>query len=134
MAVRHGKAAYILMSPTATGALEVVSDMANWSVDATTDTVDVTAFGADNKQYVQGLPDVRGSLSGFWSDSIDIVQRASESADGCKLYIYPAGSSVTGYYRAGPAWISVSEGGATTSAITLTANFVANGNWTRNGA
>lgn len=63
----HGKNGRIQMDPTGGSTLVTLGDMTNWSLDAGTDRVDVTAFGDTNKRRVAGLPDYSGNLSGWWN-------------------------------------------------------------------
>ena len=95
-----------------------------------TDKVDVTAFGDPNKTYVQGLRDIKGSISGWWDSADDSLFDASESADGMKLYLYPASTASTIYFY-GPAWMDASIDVGATGAVSVSGNFVANGAWSR---
>jgi hypothetical protein len=95
-----------------------------------TDKVEVTAFGDTNKVYVQGLRDIKGTISGFWDSADDSLFDASESADGMKLYLYPASTAPTIYFY-GPAFLDASIAVSVTGAVTVTGNFAANGAWSR---
>jgi hypothetical protein len=95
-----------------------------------TDKVDVTAFGDANKTYVQGLRDVKGTLSGFWEDTQDQLFDASESTGGVSLYLYPANTAPTVYFY-GPAWLDASIDVGVSGAVTVSGSFVANGSWGR---
>src|SRR5678815_365084 len=101
-----------------------------WTLDMSTDKVEVTAFQDPNKTYVQGLRDIKGTISGFWDSADDSLFDASESADGMKLYLYPASTAPTIYFY-GPAFIDASINVSSTGAVTVTGNFVASGAWSR---
>lgn len=44
-----------------------LADLDDFTLDMSTDRVEVTAFGDSNKQRVTGLPDFSGTLGGFWN-------------------------------------------------------------------
>jgi hypothetical protein len=117
-----------MLSTTGTGDAATVVGVSAWSLDRSTDTVEVTAFGDTNKQYVQGLPDVSGDFSGFYDETETKLFTASTSADGCKIYLYPSTNALT-KYAYGPAWLSVSYETGVSDAVTVSGSFVANGAW-----
>jgi hypothetical protein len=130
MARYHGKSAVIYMSTTGAGAATTTTSLSGWTLDLSTDKVEVTAFGDPNKTYVQGLKDVKGTVTGFLDDAGLALFTAADSADGCKLYLYPSSASPTVYWY-GPAWLDASIAVPVSGANTLSGNFVANGAWGR---
>jgi hypothetical protein len=133
MAVYHGRKGVVYVSTTGSGNASIVLSLTDWSLDMSTDTVETTSFGSSNKEYVQGLPDINGSFSGFWNDAEDKLFTASSSSDGCKIYLYPSSDAPTKYFY-GPAWLSVSVSTAVGDAVKVTGNFLANGTWKRTPA
>lgn len=133
MSAYHGKAGLVYVSASGSGEARSVIKLTDWSVDMATDTVEVTSFGDTNKTYVQGLPNISGSLSGFWDDSEDQLFTAAASSDGCKMYIYPSSNAMSKYLY-GPAWLSVSMTSAVGDAVKVSGSFVANGTWKRTPA
>lgn len=126
----HGGKGVVYLSTTGSGVAIAAISLSHWTLDRATDTVDVTAFGDVNKQYVQGLPDIKGTLSG-WFDSIDdALFDGSESTDGVKLYLYPS-SLAPSIYHYGPAWLSSSIDVDAKGAVSISGSFVANGSWGR---
>lgn len=119
-----------MMSTSGTGPAVTVSKLTSWSVDSSTDTVEVTSFGDPNKTYVQGLPDISGAFDGFFDDTDQTVFTGSGSSDGVKLYLYPSTDALTKYWY-GPAWVSYSVNSGIGDAVAISANFVANGAWGR---
>lgn len=63
----HGKNGRIQMDAAGGSTLITLGDMDNWSLDMSTDRVEVTAFGDTNKRRVSGLPDYNGNLGGWWN-------------------------------------------------------------------
>lgn len=128
MAAYAGKKGVVYMSTTGTGAATSVLQLNAWSINATTDKIEVTPFGSVNKTYVQGLPDIQGTFGGFWNDSESKPFTAASSTDGVKLYLYPSSDAPTKYWY-GPAWLDLSMDTGVSSAVTLTGSFAANGSW-----
>jgi hypothetical protein len=123
-----GRKGVVYMSTTGTGTAVSVVNLKTWSLNMPTDKIEVTAFGATNKQYVQGLPDATGDLSGWWDDTSDALYDASRSTDGVKMYLYPSSDAPTKYFY-GPAWVDFSITVDVSGAVETTAAFVANGSW-----
>lgn len=132
MAVYPGRKGVIYLSTTGSGAATNVIKLNSWTLNKTTDKIETTAFGDSNKTYVQGLPDVQGSFSGFWDDTETKPNTAASSSDGCKIYLYPSSDKTTSYHY-GPAWLDVSYEVSVSGAVTVSANFAANGSWGSNG-
>lgn len=126
----HGKKGIVYGSVTGTGTAVQIASINHWSLDMSTDTVEVTAFGDVNKTYVQGLKDIKGTISGFWDSADDSLFDGSDSPDGAKLYLYPSSDYPSAYFY-GPAWLNASIDTASGGAITVNASFVANGAWGR---
>lgn len=118
------------MSSSGTGVAASVASLSQWSLDMPTDRVETTSMLDLNKTYVQGLRDIKGSMTGFWEDSQDALFDASESTDGVKVYLYPSNLAPTVYFY-GPAWVDASINVSVNGAVGLTASFAANGQWAR---
>lgn len=132
MAVYPGRNGVVYMSTTGAGTASTVVNLSSWSIDRTTDTIDVTSFGDSNKVYVQGLPDVKGSFSGFWNDTETKPFSAADSSTPVKIYLYPA-STNTGAYHYGTAWVSASMNTAVSGAAQISVTFAAGSSWGRVG-
>jgi hypothetical protein len=118
-----------MVSTSGTGLASVVVSLNSWNIDRTTDTTETTSFGDPNKTYVQGLPDVSGSFSGFWDDTSTIIFSAAASPDGVKMYLYPDFVNNPAVYFYGPAWLDASITVGVSDAVGISANFKANGAW-----
>lgn len=128
MARYHGKKGTIYISTSGSGTAVAAVALNSFTLNMPTDKVEVTAFGDTNKQYVQGLPDISGDLSGFWDDTSDALYDASRSSDGVKLYLYPSSDAPTKYWY-GPAWVDFSLSTGSAASVDVSASFVANGAW-----
>lgn len=121
MAKYHGFKGQVRMNGT-------LVSLATWDLDKSTDKQKVTSFGDPNQTYVEGLPDVKGTLSGFWDDTDTTMLAASENAAGVTLALYP--SSLTALkYHYGPAIMDYKMSVDVNGAVTVSASFVANGSW-----
>lgn len=130
MARYHGRNGVVYMSTTGTGTAVNVIALNAWNIDFSTDVVEVTSFGDTNKQYVQGLKDVQGTVSGFWDDTTESLFAAADSSDGVKVYLYPSSAAAARYFY-GPAWIDASMDTGVADAVKISCNLRANGNWGR---
>jgi hypothetical protein len=130
MARYHGQRGVVYMSTTGAGAATSTVSVASWSGDFSTDKVEVTAFGDANKTYVQGLKDVKGTITGFLDDAGLAIFTAADSTDGVRLYLYMSSAAPTVYWY-GPAWLDASVVVPVAGAATFSGNFVANGSWGR---
>lgn len=128
MAAYPGRNGVVYLSTSGSSNAANVIKLNAWTINKTTDKIEVTAFGDSNKTYVQGLPDVQGSLSGFWDDTETKPFSAAGSSDGCKLYLYPSSNKMTSYHY-GPAWLDMSMETSVSGAVTISGSFAANGSW-----
>lgn len=128
MARYHAKDARIYISTTGSGTAIPLTSFTAWTLDLSTDLVEVTSFGDTNKTYVQGLRNIQGTMSGFWDDSETKLWTASTSTDGCKVYLYFS-TNATSRYAYGTAWLSVAAEAGVSDAAQVSANFSALGNW-----
>jgi len=125
----HAKDAVVYISTSgSTEAIQLVG-CSEWTLDMSTDTVETTAFGDTTKTYVQGLPDVSGTLACFWRDDETKLFAASSSTTPCKVYLYFSKNATT-RYAYGTAWFSVSMSSPVAGAVTLSANFTGASSWT----
>lgn len=129
MAVYPGRLGVIYLSTTGTGTATSVIKLNAWTINKATDKIEVTSFGDGNKTYVQGLPDIQGTFSGFWDDTESKPFTAAASADGCKMYLYPAANAPSKFH-AGPAWLDISMDTSVSGAVAISGSFAANGTWT----
>lgn len=128
MSVYAGRKGVVYLSTTGSGNASSVLKLNAWTVNRTTDKIEVTAFGDANKTYVQGLPDVQGTFGGFWDDNESKPFTGAGSSDGVKMYLYPSSDAPTKYWY-GPAWLDVSMDLGVNGAATISGSFAANGSW-----
>lgn len=98
MSRKAGRNARIYVGIASGGTAEPIAFQTNWTLDASTDDIDVTAFGDTNKTYVSGLPDASGSFSGFFDDETNQLYTASQDGVARKFYLYTDASVTTKYF------------------------------------
>lgn len=131
MARYSGKTGVCYIGPTAGGAAIAVIGLSKWTIDQTTGKEDVTAFGDTTKVYVQGLPDAKGQVSGFWDDvSSETLFTAQAVGGGVYVYLYPTSLNATKYWYGSAFFDSMVETDVN-SAIKVTGNWVAASSWGR---
>jgi hypothetical protein len=125
----HGKLGQVKLEKTgaATGGT-VVASLNKWTLSLATDKVDVTAFQDTNKIYVTGLPDIKGTIGG-WYDKTDkaLFQMALGTVAGF-LELIPSSLTPTDLWH-GLAWIDASIDVAANGAVSIAGTFVAAGPW-----
>jgi len=130
MSVYAGRKGVVYISTTGSGTATNVLKLNTWTLDSSTDKIDVTSFGDANKTYVQGLKDIKGTIAGFFDDTESKPFVAADSADGCRMYLYPSADAPTKYWY-GPAWLDMSINTGVAGAVTIAGSFAANGSWGR---
>jgi hypothetical protein len=134
MARRHGSNGQILMDSTGGPAPVIVGSMNGWTLDLARDKVDVTAFGDRFKQYVQGLPDIKGTIKGWWSavDSRSLFAIALGEVP-VTLKLVPSTLDAADYFQ-GPAYLDTSIEVAADGAVSISGNYAGAGDWSTPGA
>lgn len=129
---KHGSQGQIKLDPAATTPV-LVADLNNWTLDMARDQVDVTAYGDTNKQYVLGLPDVKGTYGGWWTtvSSPPLFEIATGVAP-CLLNLVPSADEPTFFFE-GQAYLDASIACPVGGAVSISGNFVAAGPWTLKG-
>lgn len=117
---------------SSTAVAEPIPFIKSFQHDRSVDRYDVTAAGDTNKSYVQGLPDAKGSFSGFYDDSTQQVYTAATDGQARRTYFYPNISDVTKYYYGDVFWDSSSEF-PVDGAVATSGSWASNGTWTRVG-
>lgn len=126
-----GRNAVVYLSTTGSGVATLAIKLNKWTLNKSTDKIEVTAFGDANKTYVQGLPDVKGTFAGVWDDTESKPFTAAASNDGCKMYLYPSAFAPAKFW-AGPAWLDISMDVDVNGAVQISGSFAANGSWSTN--
>lgn len=101
---------YVDVSAAGTSAAIPIANLSSWSINRSTDKIEVTAFGDTTKTYVVSLADAQGDFSGFWDTAGDQYKISNAIDGGRKFYIYPTTDDVTKYWYGTAHWdVSVSS-------------------------
>lgn len=124
----HGKGGVVYLG-TAGGAVpSTVATLSSWTIDMSTDKAEVTGFGDTNKIYVQSLPDMVGTISGFFDDTDDNLYDASRSTGPVSMYLYPTQNAVAKKFS-GTAWTDFSIECPLSGPITVSGDWAAASSW-----
>lgn len=131
----HGKNGQIYMDADGASPFSYVllSDLNKWTLDMSTDRVDVTAFGDTNKQRVAGLPDFSGTIAGRWnalatSGAIRYIDAVLAGIP-VQLKLVPNSADATVFFS-GLANVDGSISVPVDGAVDITGKWDAAGNWT----
>ena len=130
MARIHGSKGQVMMDPTGGSTAVVIASLSTWDLSLKRDRVDVTAFGDTNKQWVQGLPDISGSIGGWYENTeLDIFDVAAGDTPAL-LKLIPSSLAPT-YFWSGLAFLDSQITVPATGAVAITSSFAAAGPWER---
>jgi hypothetical protein len=104
MAIKTGRYGKVLYDPLGVTPVEVVA-LNSWKASFAMDFEEVTCFGDENKVYVPGLPDVSGSLGGFWDSTSVVLFEAAKASTPGMLQLIPNTTEPT-YLFEGLAYIT----------------------------
>jgi hypothetical protein len=119
-----GRNAAIYLGATTSAAASPLSFQNKWSIKFTSDKIDVTCFGDANKNYVAGLPDAQGDLSGFFDDASAQTYPAATDGLSRKFYLYPSSNTPTVYFF-GTVLADLSIDGSVAGAVEVSASWSA---------
>lgn len=118
---------YVDQSDAGTSSATALLYSAKWTLDASTDTFDVSAFGDTTKTYVTGLANAQGTANGFYDDATATgstrLFTVATSAVARKTYLYPKTPTTAGPYFFGTAFWDVSYDADANGAVAISANF-----------
>jgi len=107
-----------------------------FSISMKTDKINVTCFQDQNKVYVPGMPDISGTLTGFWnSDDMALVHAARATAPGYLILIpditdVDAGTPAAPFAWEGLAYLDAEIDTDVEGAPELSGQILAAGPWT----
>lgn len=123
-----GDRGQIKMDPTGGSSVVTVASLNKWSLNMSKGMYEVTAFGDTNKTYVTGLPDISGSLSGFWDATDRSIFSVALGTVAPYLNLIPTTLAPT-YLWKGLAWLDASIDVGSGGAVTIKGSFKAAGPW-----
>jgi|SRR5262245_17323363 len=126
---RHGSKGQVKMDPTGGSTSAVVADINSWTANFNRDTAECTAFQDTTKQYVVGLKDAKGALTGFWNaTSSPSFFKVAFGSTAVTLELYPSTLDATNFFH-GLAYLDASINVPSNGAVTISGNWVGAGDW-----
>lgn len=126
----HGRNGVVYMGITQSAGVSSVATpvafLTDWTVNKTTDKVEVTAFGDSNKVYVAGLPDSTGDFSGWYDFFTPQTYIAAGDGIPRNFYLYPNALNPTDYFY-GTVLPDFSAAGGVSAAVSLKSTWNAAG-------
>jgi hypothetical protein len=126
MARVGGRFGKLYVGATTAAAASPVPFVGSWSIDASTDKIDVTAMGDVNKVVVPGLPDFSGDIGGFFDDASNTLYDAAVDGLDRAFYLYPNTNVATNYWY-GRIFIDASFSSSVDGAVEMTGSWAASG-------
>lgn len=123
MARVHGRRGRLYAAIASGGTAEPIAFLTNWTLDLSTDKVEVTSFGDSNKTYVAGLPDSSGTYSGYYDTATEQLYTAATDGVARAFYLYP--DTDDGDYFSGSAFFDFSVSTAVDGAVSISGSFSA---------
>lgn len=105
-----------------------IASLNSWKLSMKTDYAEVTCFGDTNKVWVPGLPDISGSVGGFWNSDNVVLFDAVKSATPGFLVLGP-NSNEASFLFEGLAYIDA-DIDCSLAAPKVSGSFKAAGPWT----
>ncbi len=126
----YGSHGSVMLEPSgaSTGATAVGS-LNKWTLNLARNKADVTAFGDTNLVYVVGLPDIKGTLGGWWDSAETALFEVALGNVAGFLQLIPSTLEPTFLWK-GTAWIDAAIDVPATGAVAITGSFVGAGAWT----
>lgn len=129
MARYHGKNSQFYLQGSGAVAIPSVG-LAEFSVDMSTERTDATGFDNTNIVEVQGLPNFKGTFSGYWDDTFDTPFEAAEASSARYFYAYPSTLTPSNYWY-GTCWVDASMQTSVKDTVKISGSFSAASNVTR---
>jgi hypothetical protein len=126
---RYGTVKWNALGVVSPPNLQTIISLNGWKISLKTPKEDVTCFQDANKMYVPGIPDVSGSLTGFFNAAELHLVAASQSGTPGYLQLGNNSTSNPTTLFGGLAYLDV-DIDCTLAAPKIAGTFVAGGTWT----
>jgi hypothetical protein len=93
-----GRNAAIYFGATTSAQASPLTFQNTWSMNFTSEKIDVTAFGESTKTYVAGIADAAGEFSGFYDDATPQTYTAAIDGLARRMYLYPSNLNTAQYF------------------------------------
>lgn len=128
MAIKSGRYGTVKYDPAGTTPVAIIA-LNGWKLSLKTDYDEVTCFGDANKVWVPGLPDISGSLQGFWDSTNVVIFAATRASTPGLLELAPNSTEPT-FKFSGLAYLDADIDCSVKGGPKVTSSFKAAGSWT----
>lgn len=118
----------VLADPTGGATLVAIASLNKWSLSMAKEYYKVTSFGDTNQIYVPGLPDISGSIAGFWDNTDVTLFDIAIGVVAPNLKLVPSTLDAT-FFFSGLAWLDASIDVGQGGAVTINGSFKGAGPW-----
>lgn len=116
--IKHGRNGRLWLAAANGGSAAPVEGKTKYTVNMSTDKVDVTSFGDTSKTTLAGLPDGSVDIEGFYDFNGDVLITAALDGLARKWYLYPDTTDMTDYFF-GTATVDATFDGSVSGAINV---------------
>jgi hypothetical protein len=128
----HGRNGLVYLSVHAGDPATPLAYLNSWAATWTSDTSDVTTITDTQHVYVDELPDVTGTFSGFLDDATSQAYIAAVDGLPRSMFLYPDAANTSRYFS-GAVLADLAVTGSASTAVAISVNWVAAGLVTRTG-
>jgi len=136
--IRAGRNGLVKWDPTGVGGATAVAiaSIKSWKLSMKTEKINVTCFQDQNRVFVPGLPDLSGTLTGFWNSADMSLVEATKLTTPGHLVLIPDTTDLDGgtpsapFAFEGPAYLDAEIDTNVEGAPALSGEIVAAGSWT----
>jgi hypothetical protein len=129
----HGRNGLVYLSVHAGDPATPLAYLSSWAAAWSGSVTDVTRWTDTQHVYVEELPDVTGTFTGFLDDATSQAYIAAVDGLPRSMFLYPDAANMSRYFS-GPVLADLAVTGSASSAVAITVNWVAAGTVTRAGA
>ena len=128
----HGRNGLIYLSVHNGDAASPLTYLNSWAVSWAAETSDITTLADAQHVYVDELPDVAGTFTGFLDDATSQTYLAAVDGLPRSMFLYPDSTNMSRYFS-GPVLADLAVSGSAAAAVSIAVNWVAAGTVTRTG-
>jgi len=122
----HGRNGLVYLSVHNGDLASALAYQSAWSIDFVPDKVETTTFTSTQRTWIAAMPDVSGTFTGFCDDATSQTYMAATDGLPRSMYLYPDSRNL-GQYFSGTVLADLATTGGVTTAVGVTANWVAAG-------
>jgi hypothetical protein len=128
----HGRNGLVYLSVRNGDAASPLTYLNSWAISWAPDVSDVTVITDTQHVYVEELPEVSGTFTGFLDDATSQTYLAAVDGLSRAMFLYPDATNMSRYFS-GPVLADLAVTGDAAAAVSIAVNWVAAGLVTRTG-